>query len=278
MTEQHHLDVCSYRLFPAGERRVKISWLASALNDFQEWFTVVFDSIKNGPKDRARFDADTVSETAFDFAYSFNGSVGIVLTMPNERLLVGETTLDKTFLAINEMSKAENSEQIANLAKLFGIASIRKMYQWTNDHVQSGLGADIQWRRGDTLAHRLRQLRAEYKREVSDATQDSILDRLSDYAKKNLFGSDFDPFLMRASTMNVLMAANVEGNIFHMDSLAFPHGHLPGNDLAKKFVPFGSVDVLMTNPPFGAEIPITEKSILDNLQLAKRWSKDDNGQ
>jgi type I restriction enzyme M protein len=129
-----------------------------------------------------------------------------------------------------------------------------------------------------TLAHRLRQLRAEYKRDVSDATQDSILDRLSDYAKKRVFGADFDPFLVRAATMNVLMAANVEGNIFHMDSLAFPRGHLPGNELAKKHVPFGLVDVLMTNPPFGSEIPITEAAILQNLQLAKRWSKDDHGQ
>lgn len=129
-----------------------------------------------------------------------------------------------------------------------------------------------------TLAHRLRELRAEFKREVSDATQDSILDRLSDYAIKYLYGADFDPFLARASTMNVLMAANVEGNIFHMDSLAFPRSHLPGNDLAKKHVPFGSVDVLMTNPPFGSEIPITEKAILESLQLAKRWSRDDSGQ
>lgn len=129
-----------------------------------------------------------------------------------------------------------------------------------------------------TLAHRLRQFRAEYKRDVSDTTQDSILDRLRDYAKKNLFGADFDPFLVRASTMNVLMAANIEGNVFHMDSLAFPRSHLPGNDLAKKHVPFGSVDVLMTNPPFGSEIPITEKAILENLQLAKRWSRGDSGE
>lgn len=129
-----------------------------------------------------------------------------------------------------------------------------------------------------TLAHRLRQLRAEYKRELSEATQEGLLDRLRDYAKKNLHGADFDPFLVKASTMNVLMAANIEGNIYHMDSLAFPRSHLSGNDPAKKSVPFGGVDVLMTNPPFGSDIPITEAAILQNLQLAKRWSKDDNGQ
>jgi type I restriction enzyme M protein len=129
-----------------------------------------------------------------------------------------------------------------------------------------------------TLAHQLRRFRAEYKRDLGDKTQDSILDRLRDYANKNLFGADFDPFLVRASTMNILMAANTEGHIFHMDSLAFPHSHLPGNEAAKKFVPFGSVDVLMTNPPFGSEIPITERAILENNPLARRWTRTADGQ
>ena len=129
-----------------------------------------------------------------------------------------------------------------------------------------------------TLAHQLRRFRAEYNRELGEKTQDSILDRLRDYANKNLFGADFDPFLVRASTMNVLMAANTEGRIFHMDSLAFPYSHLPGNDQAKKYVPFGSVDVLMTNPPFGSEIPITERAILENNPLARRWTRTGDGQ
>jgi type I restriction enzyme M protein len=76
--------------------------------------------------------------------------------------------------------------------------------------------------------------------------------------------------------MNVLMAANTEGHIFHMDSLAFPRSHLQGNEPAKNQIKFGTVDVLMTNPPFGSEIPITEPSILENHQLARRWSRSDD--
>jgi type I restriction enzyme M protein len=129
-----------------------------------------------------------------------------------------------------------------------------------------------------TLAHQLRRFRAEYKREPGDKTQEAIHDRLRDYAEKQLFGADFDPFLVRASTMNMLMAANTEGHIFHMDSLAFPHGHLPGNEAAKKSVPFGSVDVLMTNPPFGSEIPVTERAILENNPLARRVMRTTDGQ
>jgi len=40
--------------------------------------------------------------------------------------------------------------------------------------------------------------------------------------------------------MNVLMAANTEGHIFYMDSLAFPRSHLQGNDPAKRYIPFAA--------------------------------------
>jgi type I restriction enzyme M protein len=112
---------------------------------------------------------------------------------------------------------------------------------------------------------------------VGDNTTDEILDRLRDYANDNVFGADFDPFLVRASTMNVMMAANTEGNIFHMDSLAFPRSQLPGNEVAKNKIPFGSIDVLITNPPFGADIPITDTAILENRELARVWRKDKDG-
>ena len=63
--------------------------------------------------------------------------------------------------------------------------------------------------------------------------------------------------------MNLLMVANTTGHVFHMDSLAFPHGHLPGVEPARKKIPLESIDVLMTNPPFGSDIPITDPQLLD---------------
>lgn len=129
-----------------------------------------------------------------------------------------------------------------------------------------------------TLAHQLERFKKEYKRQIGDETTDTILDQLADYAQKNLFGADFDPFLVRASTMNVMMAANTDGQIFHMDSLAFPNSHLVGNKPAMDKIPFESMDVVMTNPPFGSEIPITDPAVLNEHELARAWKKNDNGQ
>lgn len=105
----------------------------------------------------------------------------------------------------------------------------------------------------------------------------SIRDRLANYAAKNLFGADFDPFLVRAAQMNVMMAGNSLGHMYHMNSLEFPVGHLPGVKPAFDEIPLGSIDVIATNPPFGSDIPVTERTILEQYQLARRWERQGTG-
>jgi type I restriction enzyme M protein len=109
-----------------------------------------------------------------------------------------------------------------------------------------------------------------------DEQANSIRERLGEFVRKNLFGADFDPFLVRATMMSLSMAANEPGNVFYMDSLAFPRGHHAGLEPAKKDIPLGSIDVLMTNPPFGSEIPITDPLLLRDYDLARRPGKADN--
>ena len=94
-------------------------------------------------------------------------------------------------------------------------------------------------------------------------------DRLQAYAAEHLFGADFDPFLVRASSMSVMMLTAEPGNVYYMDSLAFPKGHLPGVKEADQRIPLydsrrlgSGVDVLMTNPPFGTDIKIEDPEVL----------------
>ena len=105
----------------------------------------------------------------------------------------------------------------------------------------------------------------------------SIQDRLGAFVAENLFGSDFDQFLVRAAQMNMVMASNAEANLFHMNSLEFPAGHLSGVEPAKMSAALGSMDVVMTNPPFGSEIPITDPHILKQFDLAHVWDRGDDG-
>lgn len=127
------------------------------------------------------------------------------------------------------------------------------------------------------IDHQYRRWKAETKATSGNGTTEEIRGLLQDYARECIFGADFDPFLVKASTMNVMLAANAVANIYHMDSLAFPAGHLPGNGPAKKSIPLGSIDVLMTNPPFGSEIPITDPILLSGFNLAQKTRRGPDG-
>ncbi|MER5623046.1 N-6 DNA methylase [Streptosporangium sp. NPDC002544] len=131
----------------------------------------------------------------------------------------------------------------------------------------------------ETLWHLLNKWREEEGTPGLPDTEEQLVDhqdRLAAYAEKHLFGADFDPFLVRATSMSIMTLTGGEGNIYNMDSLAFPGGHLPGLTEARGRIPRGSIDVLMANPPFGTDIKIEDKDVLNQYRdgVAQSWSRD----
>lgn len=100
-----------------------------------------------------------------------------------------------------------------------------------------------------------------------------VMDGFREFARTRMFGADFDPDLVVTTQMNVLMASNETGNIFHQDSLEFPQGSLGGVAAANDKIKLGSIDVLFTNPPFGSDIPITDPQVLKRYDLAHTWER-----
>ncbi len=141
------LDVCDYRLIPPENGEYSIASVTKTLSAFQDLVTTIFDAFKTAPKIRARVGADIVEASTLSFGYSYPGSLGFVLTMPNERLLIGESELDRAFVTIFEMAKAERPEQLLAFVGSVGVAGIRRLYAWSRSHVEYGLSADIRWRR-----------------------------------------------------------------------------------------------------------------------------------
>jgi len=130
------------------------------------------------------------------------------------------------------------------------------------------------------LDHLYRGFRRDANLAIDDESTEefiSVRDRLTAYAEALLFGADFDPFLVRAAQMNVVMAGNSVGNLFNMNSLEFPSGHLAGVPAAREKLPLGSMDVIATNPPFGSDIPITDRNILEQFELARKWERVGDG-
>ncbi|MHA2180702.1 MAG: N-6 DNA methylase [Promethearchaeota archaeon] len=86
-------------------------------------------------------------------------------------------------------------------------------------------------------------------------------------AISNLFGIDKDLFLTKISRLYLDILSNGKSNIFCEDSLD-PNSY---RAQAKESIKNESFDYIFTNPPFGSKIPINDRQILNNYQLAHAW-------
>ena len=111
-------------------------------------------------------------------------------------------------------------------------------------------------------------------------------DKLSEVAGTYFFGFDINPDLAKATKMNMVMNNDGSGNIFQTNSLLPPHewtddfktrlsevlGIQKSSIRNYKTIEF--FDVIVTNPPFGSKIPIKDKNILEQFELAHIWEKN----
>lgn len=111
-------------------------------------------------------------------------------------------------------------------------------------------------------------------------------DRVSEMASSNYFGFDINPDLVKATKMNMVMNNDGSGNILQTNSLLPPHEwsdefktrlaealHIKKGEIRSH----NSIDffnVIVTNPPFGSKIPIKDKNILEQFELAHIWTND----
>jgi len=109
-----------------------------------------------------------------------------------------------------------------------------------------------------------------WKNDVARA-EPIIRDRIAKFAGNCIVGIDFNPNLVKASKMNMVMNNDGAGGLFQANSLANPATWDTG--LRDRNL-IGKVDLIFTNPPFGSKIPIDEPSILEKFDLGHNWSYD----
>lgn len=96
--------------------------------------------------------------------------------------------------------------------------------------------------------------------------------RLDKFTRDGLYGIDLNPTLVRSAKMNVLMhGGGGEENLYAANTL-YPASWYPDT---QEEMPDESIDLIVTNPPFGADIPVTKEEILRQYDLAYTW---DNGE
>ena len=131
----------------------------------------------------------------------------------------------------------------------------------------------------------IRELGVE-RNEWDNDTIRMFQDRISEMASSCYFGFDINPDLVKATKMNMVMNNDGSGNILQTNSLLPPHEWtdefrtrladalgVPKTSLRNEHT-IAYFDVIVTNPPFGSKIPIKDKGILEQYDLAHIWTCD----
>lgn len=183
------VDVCSYRIFETGGHP-KLTGVTKSLGDFQQMFSVTYDALKNGPKDRTRLSVEVEQGSAFEFSYAFSGSIGVVLTMASEQMLFGGSEFDQTISIIREMASATTPKQVLEYARKLGPAPVRTVYRWASDNAAYGLGTDVQWRNGSALERQLFIQPQEFRRLAATIAETSDEESVELPLDGDLVGAD----------------------------------------------------------------------------------------
>jgi type I restriction enzyme M protein len=142
----------------------------------------------------------------------------------------------------------------------------------------------------NAMTHVMEALEAKFSEEIGATREEwnndtlrAFQERVMEMAKNNYFGFDINPDLVKATKMNMVMNNDGSGNILQTNSLLPPHEW--DSDFKSKLSEalgieksairnhntIGFFDVIITNPPFGSKIPIKDKAILEQFELAHIW-------
>jgi type I restriction enzyme M protein len=108
----------------------------------------------------------------------------------------------------------------------------------------------------------------------SDAERDQLGDARRRFLAECVHGLDLNPGLVRAAKMNMVMNNDGSGGLWQANSLA--HSHSWTRPCAAAVRP-DSFDVIVTNPPFGANIVIDDPLILSQYETAAVWDNEPIG-
>ncbi len=95
--------------------------------------------------------------------------------------------------------------------------------------------------------------------------------RKRDVATRFFRGLDKDSFLAKVTKAYMAIIGDGRGGVFCENSLLPP---IEWSHATQDKIKLGSFDVILTNPPFGAKIPVGGTGVLSQYDLGHKWTKD----
>jgi type I restriction enzyme M protein len=119
------------------------------------------------------------------------------------------------------------------------------------------------------LAHVWEKVREEA--EAKNWTERQRVKREVDVATDCFRGLDKDSFLAKVCKAYMALVGDGRGGIFCENSLNPP---TEWNSVTQSKIQLGQFDVVLTNPPFGAKIPIKGSAMLSQFDLGFKWERN----
>jgi len=153
------IDVYRYRIL-TPEQRATLNGLTGAWREFQNLLAVVYDSLRRGgskkKSGKTKRTPPDVTQIELGFGYSFPGSVGVALTLPNRDGLFANEVIAQATEAIFDFAESYRSQaRVTQMARRLGPDPVAAMYDWVQAHVSEGYGVDIEWQRSKTQSRSL---------------------------------------------------------------------------------------------------------------------------
>jgi hypothetical protein len=179
-------DVCRYAI-ETEDPMPALRDIASVWGTFQRLFTIVYDVTVSGrPKQNESYSETVANAARFGFAYTFSGSVGVVLTVDQGSDLIPDTGLDAAMKNVFEIMSARRPEAVIDVNRRFGLAAVRIAREWAAENSRAHFGANVEWRGTDKSPQRFRIQTPEI------IQLESAIDRATETRTDTIFGKLVD--------------------------------------------------------------------------------------
>lgn len=148
LAEINHIEVCNYRLSPEFGDSYALEHVANSFLEYQLLFSQIYDSFANGPKSNAVIGFEAKRASALDFAFSYSGSLGVVLLAQSEHDFF-EGNLDKPIDALYQVLDLSDADSVKDISAARGKAVVKRIHDWSSATSRGGFAADIRWKRSD---------------------------------------------------------------------------------------------------------------------------------
>ncbi len=151
VAQRNQIDLCRYRVKKSVDGAYPAINLAQSIATYQELFTALYDFVKHGAKSAANYARDVRQNSLLNLAYTYPGSIGVLLSIDNTRDLFGSGELDEIIDALNRVVELESIDQVRSVAHEMGLNVVRNVFKWADQNWKSEYSVDIQWTRSDAV-------------------------------------------------------------------------------------------------------------------------------